>query len=374
MDRAAFNAMLAQYATPEVSGNGRVSWNGGVRCVIPEVRLYGKCVQDGTPTPDAPVPIKCNNGVFALHGDTILDTTQLNTKDFGWISNDDKEFSSTAAYYYFEIPAKPNTAYYCIAPYAVFGKSAGVTFICVDRVAKVRNYIYHVTDKSLCKTISTITTDETGVLYLLTTVPFFADNVLRSFWLTEYCGQATAPELCSITVLDSLWNPISVVADELDAQTGKITRRVKKLVLDGTEDWVMTNAGYGTDDPYQGYSFYIPSLMNVNALIICSHFPFNKNEKQPNVCRQMYNSTKYKLRFTVSTDIVPNKTKEEWKSYLSAQYAAGTPVTVWYVLKEPEIEYVAPQRLTQPPGSGQIIQLSGDVADCLIMAKYLTHS
>ena len=44
MDRAAFNAMLAQYATPEVSGNGRVSWGGGVRCVIPEVRLYGKCV------------------------------------------------------------------------------------------------------------------------------------------------------------------------------------------------------------------------------------------------------------------------------------------------------------------------------------------
>ena len=46
MDRVAFDAMLAQYATPEVSGDGRVSWENGVRCVMPSVKLYGKCQQD----------------------------------------------------------------------------------------------------------------------------------------------------------------------------------------------------------------------------------------------------------------------------------------------------------------------------------------
>lgn len=30
------------------------------------------------------------------------------------------------------------------------------------------------------------------------------------------------------------------------------------------------------------------------------------------------------------------ETLSDFKSYLAAQYAAGTPVTIWYVLAEPE--------------------------------------
>jgi hypothetical protein len=33
-------------------------------------------------------------------------------------------------------------------------------------------------------------------------------------------------------------------------------------------------------------------------------------------------------------------TLADFKSYLAAQYAAGTPVTVWYVLDEPETDIV----------------------------------
>jgi hypothetical protein len=31
-----------------------------------------------------------------------------------------------------------------------------------------------------------------------------------------------------------------------------------------------------------------------------------------------------------------NKSVADFKSYLQQQYAAGTPVTIWYVLEEPE--------------------------------------
>lgn len=55
MNRATFDAMLAQYTTPTVTGEGAVSWDKGAHCVIPEVQISGKCVQDGTPTPDAPI-------------------------------------------------------------------------------------------------------------------------------------------------------------------------------------------------------------------------------------------------------------------------------------------------------------------------------
>lgn len=66
MNRQMFNAMAAQYATPEVSGDGLVSWDGGKKCVIPSVRLYGAAMQDGEPTPDAPIMPVCNNGVFRV--------------------------------------------------------------------------------------------------------------------------------------------------------------------------------------------------------------------------------------------------------------------------------------------------------------------
>ena len=49
----------------------------------------------------------------------------------------------------------------------------------------------------------------------------------------------------------------------------------------------------------------------------------------------MYNTHYFSLYFRTT-----ETTLENWKSYLAAQYAAGTPVTVWYVLAEPETAVV----------------------------------
>lgn len=48
-----------------ISGNAPLSFRakGGS---IKSLKQYGKCVQDGTPTPDAPVDIICNNGVLKI--------------------------------------------------------------------------------------------------------------------------------------------------------------------------------------------------------------------------------------------------------------------------------------------------------------------
>ena len=74
MNRQTFNALCAQYATPEVSGDGLVSWDGGKKCVIPSIKLYGAAVQDGDPTPENPVMPVCNNGVFAARGRNLFDS------------------------------------------------------------------------------------------------------------------------------------------------------------------------------------------------------------------------------------------------------------------------------------------------------------
>ena len=66
-------------------------------------------------------------------------------------------------------------------------------------------------------------------------------------------------------------------------------------------------------------------------------------------------------------------TLEEFKVWLAEQYAADTPVTLWYVLDTPTQEFYPFERLKMPKGSGRIFQKdSGLVAD--IEAKVLKHS
>ena len=66
MNRDLHHTMTAQYAAPKVSGNGVVRWDGGVKCVLPSVKLCGAAAQDGTPTPDAPV-MRCAMMAFFRH-------------------------------------------------------------------------------------------------------------------------------------------------------------------------------------------------------------------------------------------------------------------------------------------------------------------
>lgn len=83
MNRNLHNAMMAQYATPKVSGNGMVSWENGVKCVMPSVKLYGAAVQDGTPTPDAPIMPVCNDGAVKACGRNLLDISKFNLRTGG---------------------------------------------------------------------------------------------------------------------------------------------------------------------------------------------------------------------------------------------------------------------------------------------------
>jgi len=55
MSKSTFDAMAAQYALEEKSGEGIVSWEDGAHCVVPSVVIGGKAVQDGTPTPENPI-------------------------------------------------------------------------------------------------------------------------------------------------------------------------------------------------------------------------------------------------------------------------------------------------------------------------------
>ena len=104
------------------------------------------------------------------------------------------------------------------------------------------------------------------------------------------------------------------------------TRRVKKLVLTGEEDWQLQSVNqYGIANIY----------IRINASITGS---FVSHYKQQNTLISQTTEEGYLLiansggnqgYFYIRTT---EQTVADFKIYLAQQYAAGTPVTLWYVL------------------------------------------
>jgi hypothetical protein len=114
-------------------------------------------------------------------------------------------------------------------------------------------------------------------------------------------------------------------------------RRVKKLVLDGTEvGWTKASSAR---------VFYNTSIVDDanNAVgivtVLSSHY-----DAQINVSTVGNVNDKHCcFRTSAKTIYIADSNFEaisEFVEYLAAQYAAGTPVTVWYVLAEPETAIV----------------------------------
>ena len=148
----------------------------------------------------------------------------------------------------------------------------------------------------------------------------------------EYVDSATGKIYKYITGLSEPLFGIDTYTDSLDLSTGTLTRRIKKLVLTGEENWTY----------YDGFCY-----TNVNSLdfrnttngLVCSHLSVILRAKfnhQPSVFWGMAQAGDICL--CISNTIT---TLNDFKSYLTAQYAAGTPVTVWYVLDEPETSTIS---------------------------------
>lgn len=107
--------------------------------------------------------------------------------------------------------------------------------------------------------------------------------------------------------------------------TQQTTRMIKKLVLKGEETWY--SSSYYTGAVY-AYNSQFPGISPNNA-VFCSHLLYATEDYRKGTCNTDYNSVGLWMFDTVTSP-------SAFKSYLAAQYAAGTPVTVWYVLDNPE--------------------------------------
>lgn len=140
-------------------------------------------------------------------------------------------------------------------------------------------------------------------------------------------------ERVDITGLNEPLCGIGTYTDSLNLSTGTLTRRIKKLVLTGEENWTSNN----------GEFFFT----NVNSLdfrttvfgLLCSHLPVILRDafnRQPSA---FWGRAKIGDVCLCTSDTIMSLSN--FQSYLASQYAAGTPVTLWYVLAEPETSTIS---------------------------------
>ena len=127
--------------------------------------------------------------------------------------------------------------------------------------------------------------------------------------------------------------PSTIYGGSLDAVTGAGEQKWGLATFDGSEAW--TIGGLAAD---KGDWYYVsPKIVDAindspkSGNEICSHYPHYDvaNNNTGKGCALVWGA--FRVRWG---DIIPENT-DAWKSYLAAQYAAGTPVQIAYKLVTP---------------------------------------
>ena len=125
--------------------------------------------------------------------------------------------------------------------------------------------------------------------------------------------------------------PLTSGSTPVDIYLGEsqTTRRIKKLVLTGEENWTYQSE-------YTRFMIYLQNAMFLGVRltpITCTHYITIDDGRSiadvPNnaIC---IGGSSAAVQFFIKTD--GYATAADFKSYLAQQYANGTPVTIWYVL------------------------------------------
>ena len=116
---------------------------------------------------------------------------------------------------------------------------------------------------------------------------------------------------------------ISSYTDTLNLSNGNISIIIKKLVLDGTEEWTRTGTLkfalvlYDTPD-------------RSGEICYCSHFIGTSKSSLADLldgeCSTQFSGNRLGICYDNIT------TADDFKTFLQTEYSNGTPVTIWYVL------------------------------------------
>lgn len=153
--------------------------------------------------------------------------------------------------------------------------------------------------------------------------------------------------------------PTTIYGGEVDAVAGEGQETRKLVTLDGTETWYTWGINAYNSAVTGFYTYGINDYATTNTAGICSHLYNEKGDvwggRNSGIGFSAIGQSRYFI-FSVPTatlaDVSDNSAAiASLKSYLAAQYAAGTPVQVCYKLAEP-VPFTA-------TGGGEIKALRG---------------
>lgn len=143
---------------------------------------------------------------------------------------------------------------------------------------------------------------------------------------TPYIGQS-----------NTLTLPSTIYGGEVDAVSGEGRKTWKMLTLDGTEKW----GSELTKNPGKvGFTFQVPEIATptspeLKGGIVCNQYP-TVSANDTYLCKNGISvESQAHTYFRIYNDTYAGGTTDEWKAYLAAQNAAGTPVQVAYKLATP---------------------------------------
>lgn len=134
-----------------------------------------------------------------------------------------------------------------------------------------------------------------------------------------------------------LFTPLRKIDTYADvfSSAGTITRRIGKVVLDGTESFTNTTSAVAYTPKDSSHNM----IMMTNSVCVCSHYIYSGKSISSSPNNSITTNGGNGQGIFIKTDYAGDKAA--FATYAAAQYANGTPITIWFVLAEPITETFA---------------------------------
>ena len=142
------------------------------------------------------------------------------------------------------------------------------------------------------------------------------------------------------TVISISWQSEAgtVYGGTLDVTSGVLTVDTVKLVFDGTENWT----SLGSDSSWRIRYIFNKNIKRIEDRQKCSHYKSVTITSQTTAFGfDAYNSSGGVPYVFLRPQATP-MSADDWKSFLAAQYAAGTPVEVVFQIESPNVYTLDP--------------------------------
>lgn len=289
------------------------------------VVLKGQTVQSGTPSPDSPI---MPQGTGERTGN-LFDPNSVRYHMGKGTGNRIGAVSNGAMFY---IKAVPNTEYTLKihTTDSTFARLYLSNAPIAEGVPESYNVISEI--ETTINPKVTITNTNYTYLWIQTSGTWYTDHGGSSIMLnTGSTALPYEPYGYKISIL-SANTTTPVYLGEMET-----TRKIKKLVLDGTENWILQSVNQYNIANY-ALRGAISTPIVYNTLWLCSHLMMQRTLISQTQDEGVFINAERScfLRFFHERF----STVDSLKNWLAAQYAAGTPVTVWYVLATEETTVV----------------------------------